>query len=276
MFELPEVVTLAKQVNQTLQGKAIVRGELGNMPHKFVWYNQTHEDFAALTTEKTIGAASARGRWLLVGIEPGYVLMLGECGGKIFYHPPEVDPPQKFHLRLSFEDGSAFSVTTQMWGAMELYSRGLELERQYIKNMRTTPVEERFTFEYFTSLIDSLSTGVKRSAKGLLTQDQLIPGLGNSIAQDILFRARLSPRRSVDGLDPAQRRALYDAIIQTVREVIDKGGRNDELDLYGKPGGYPRLMDRKAAGKPCPVCGTTILKMAYLGGSCYYCPSCQV
>jgi formamidopyrimidine-DNA glycosylase len=202
--------------------------------------------------------------------------MLGECGGKIFYHPPEVDPPQKFHLRLSFEDGSAFSVTTQMWGAMELYSRGLELERQYIKNMRTTPVEERFTFEYFTSLIDSLSTGVKRSAKGLLTQDQLIPGLGNSIAQDILFRARLSPRRSVDGLDPAQRRALYDAIIQTVREVIDKGGRNDELDLYGKPGGYPRLMDRKAAGKPCPVCGTTILKMAYLGGSCYYCPSCQV
>ena len=95
----------------------------------------------------------------------------------------------------------------------------------------------------------------KRSAKGLLTQDQLIPGLGNAIAQDILFRARLSPRHPIDDLDGGQVRGLYEAVVGTVAEVIEKGGRCDEVDLFNRPGGYARLMDKNAVGRPCPRCG---------------------
>jgi organic hydroperoxide reductase OsmC/OhrA len=39
MFELPEYITLAGQINETLTGKAIKKGYPGNSPHKFVWYN---------------------------------------------------------------------------------------------------------------------------------------------------------------------------------------------------------------------------------------------
>lgn len=49
MFELPEFVTLAGQINATLTGKTIQRGSLGNSPHKFVWYNRSPDEFAALT-----------------------------------------------------------------------------------------------------------------------------------------------------------------------------------------------------------------------------------
>lgn len=49
MFELPEFTTLARQVNETLAGKTIRRGSLSNSPHKFVWHNRTHEEFAELT-----------------------------------------------------------------------------------------------------------------------------------------------------------------------------------------------------------------------------------
>ena len=45
MFELPEFVTLAKQMNDVLKGKTIQRGQLGNSPQKFVWYNRSHEEF---------------------------------------------------------------------------------------------------------------------------------------------------------------------------------------------------------------------------------------
>ena len=48
MFELPEVTVLAKQINKTLKGKTIKKGSLGNSPHKFVWYNRTHEEFEEL------------------------------------------------------------------------------------------------------------------------------------------------------------------------------------------------------------------------------------
>jgi formamidopyrimidine-DNA glycosylase len=276
MFELPEYITLARQLNDSVADKAIHSGSLGNSPHKFVWYNRTAEEFAALTQGKRVGQATVRGRWLSVSLQPGYVLLFGECGGRLLYHAPGERLPDKYHLWLAFDDGSALTAFTQMWGAMELYEAGQELERQYVKDMRPTPVEPEFTFDYFVALIDSLLAGPKRSAKALLTQEQLIPGLGNAIAQDILFCARLHPKHAIAELSQAQRRALYDAITATVQDVVAQGGRNDEFDLHNRPGGYVRLMDSRAAGQPCSSCGTTIEKIQYLGGACYFCPSCQV
>lgn len=276
MFELPEAITLARQINESIAGRTIHSGSLGNSPHKFVWYNRTHDEFAALTQGKTVGQATVRGRWLSVPLQPEYVLLFGECGGRLLYHAPGDPLPSKYHLWLAFDDGSALTAFTQMWGAMELYEAGQELERQYVKDMRPTPVEQQFTLAYFTVLIDSLLAGPKRSVKALLTQEQLIPGLGNAIAQDIMFRAGLHPKHPLTSLDEAQRRILYDAIVATVQDVIEHGGRNDEFDLYGRPGGYVRLMDSRAAGRPCPNCGTAIEKIQYLGGACFFCPSCQV
>jgi len=275
MFELPEFVILARQMNETLRGKTIQSGALGNSPHKFVWYNQSPDEFARLTPGKTVGEARAKGKWLFLPLEPGYVLLLGECGGKVLVHPPGAALPKEYHLHITFEDDSFLTATTQMWGAMELYEQGEEQNRQYVKDMRTTPAEPAFTSEYFGALIDELAAGKRRSVKGLLTQDQLIPGLGNAIAQDILFRARLHPRHPIDELDPGQRKALYDAIQATVGEVIEGGGRYDEFDLYGNRGQYVRIMDKNALGRPCPECGGDVVKIQYLGGACYFCPSCQ-
>src|SRR5512142_1421095 len=224
MFELPEYTVLAKQINKTLVGKTIKKGNLGNSPHKFVWYNRKPEEFTRLTRGKVIGRPCVQGRWLIIPLEPGYNLVLGECGGKVLFHSADMELPEKYHMWIEFEDGSSFTVTTQMWGAMELFESGKEQERQYIKGMRVTPVERAFTFSYFSKMIDELLKGEKRSTKSLLTQDQLIPGLGNASAQDILFQAHLLPRRSLSELTPGQRRDLYDSIVHTVREIIDKGG----------------------------------------------------
>jgi formamidopyrimidine-DNA glycosylase len=275
MFELPEYVTLARQMNESLQGKRIQRGQLGNSPHKFVWYNRSHDEFERLTKGKTVGQATTRGRWLFLPLEPGHVLLLGECGGKVLYHPPGSDVPKKYHLYLNFEDGSFLTAMTQMWGAMELYEEGEEQNREYVKDMRPTPTDPGFTPAYFSALLDELMEGKKRSAKALLTQDQIIPGLGNAIAQDILFRARLHPKHPITEMTADQRQDLYQAIVNTVADVVDKGGRYDEYDLYGNPGGYVRIMDKNALGRPCPECGGEVVKIQYLGGACYLCPNCQ-
>ena len=275
MFELPEFVTLAGQMNEVLKGKTIQRGQLGNSPQKFLWYNRSHEEFDLLTKGKTVGEARAKGKWLFLPLDPGYVLVLGECGGKVLYHNSGSKVPKKYHLYVTFEDDSFLTATTQMWGAMELYEKGEEQKRQYITGMKTTPIEPEFTFPYFSTLLDDLTNGKKRSAKALLTQDQIIPGLGNAIAQDILFRAHLHPRHPIADLNTDQRHTLYSAIVDTVGEVTEMGGRYDEYDLYNNPGGYIRKMDKNAVGRPCPECGAEIEKIQYLGGACYFCPDCQ-
>ena len=275
MFELPEYTVFAKQMNNSLTGSRIVEGSLGNSPHKFVWYNRSHDEFAELIKDRVIGNARPRGRWLFVPVEPDFMLVFGENGGKILLHEEGAILPKKYHLYLKFEDGSFLTATTQMWGAFELYKKGEELNREYIKDMRPTPVEADFTLDYFNSLIDALIPEKKRSVKALLTQEQLIPGLGNSIAQDIMFRSGLNPRHNIATLTSEQRITLFNVIRQTIEDIVEQGGRNDEVDLYGNKGGYVRLMDKNAAGKPCPVCGSEVVKTQYLGGACYFCPTCQ-
>lgn len=275
MFELPEITTLAMQMNDTLTGKDIVDAVRGNTPHKFVWYNRSAEEFVDLSRGKVIGKAYSKGRWIFLPLEPGYIFVLGEFGGRVLFHPVGTTIPTKYHLLFRFSDGSAMTAMTQMWGAVELYEKGKELERQYIQGMRLTPVEGEFTFPYFSRLIDELLLGEKRSVKSLLTQDQLIPGLGNAIAQDILFQAKLHPRHPLKELDTNQRKVLFEAIIKTVKDAIAGGGRDDEHDLYDRPGRYHRIMDKRAEGNPCPVCSTKVEKIQYLGGACYFCPKCQ-
>ncbi len=44
---------------------------------------------------------------------------------------------------------------------------------------------------------------------------------------------------------------------------------------FDQPGGYVRLMDKEALGRPRPGCGGKVEKLQYLGGTCYLCPACQ-
>jgi formamidopyrimidine-DNA glycosylase len=276
MFELPEFITLSRQINTSLVGKIVQDASLGNSPHKFVWYNRTPKEFAGLVTRKTVGESYTRGNWLFIPLQPGYVLVFGECGGRLLYHPSNERLPAKFHLHLAFDDGSQLSAMTQMWGAMELYETGQELHRQYIKDMRLTPVDDAFTLDYFIHLVAEFAARPKRSVKSLLTQDQLLPGIGNGLAQDILFKARLHPKHPLDALDSEQQSDLYYAIVEIVQQVIAQGGRSEEYDLFNRPGGYQRIMNKQAAGHPCPRCGQTVEKIQYLGGACYFCPGCQI
>jgi formamidopyrimidine-DNA glycosylase len=275
MFEIPEYTTLARQMNKTLAGKRVDRGSLGNSPHKFVWYNVEPAEFAERVSGTVVGEAYVRGRWLFLPLEKNQILVFGECGGKILYHDSVDTFPKKYHLALWFEDGSALSAMTQMWGAMELFDRGQELQRKYILGMRTTPVDPEFTPEYFRDLVGVAIENGQKTVKAILTQEQLIPGLGNSIAQDIMFEARLHPRQPLESLSESRLNGLREAIVKKLAEATRLGGRNDEVDLYGNPGRYTRQMDSKAVGERCPKCGTGIEKIAYLGGACYLCPKCQ-
>lgn len=203
-------------------------------------------------------------------LDPGYCLVLGEIGGKLLWHRPGEETPAKYHLLLNFADGGALSLNVLMWGGIELYEKGTELQCKYIRNMAPTPLDEDFTLDHFRELVEKSVAKGPRSVKSLLTQEQTIPGLGNSVAQDIMFKARLHPKQDLALLTREEADNLYATIISVVREIVNAGGRNDETGIFGNHGQYARLMDSKAAGRPCPVCGLLVQKIQYLGGACYF------
>jgi formamidopyrimidine-DNA glycosylase len=97
----------------------------------------------------------------------------------------------------------------------------------------------------------------------------------NGVLQDILFNARIHPKRKIKTLSRSDFDNLYESIKSTLLDMAFKGGRDTEKDLFGFHGGYKTIMSKNTAGKPCPVCSTIIKKEAYLGGSVYYCENCQ-
>ena len=113
------------------------------------------------------------------------------------------------------------------------------------------------------------------SAKAFLATEQRFPGLGNGVLQDILFAARIHPKRKLRDLTEAERERLLSAVVSVLGEMTAQGGRDTEKDLFGRVGGYATKMSKNTLAHGCPVCGGTITKDAYLGGSVYYCPACQ-
>ena len=142
----------------------------------------------------------------------------------------------------------------------------------HIAREKPSPLAEEFSLHYFQSLARGAG---KVSAKAFLATEQRVPGLGNGVLQDILYNARIHPKRKLDTLSEAEYEGLYKSVRATLRQMAEQGGRDTEKDLYGQAGGYPTIMSKKNIANPCPSCGGTIKKEAYLGGSVYYCPSCQ-
>ena len=113
------------------------------------------------------------------------------------------------------------------------------------------------------------------SLKAALATEQRIPGFGNGVLQDVLWKAGMHPRRRVSTLDGAEVDALFLVVTVLLREMAGQGGRDTEVDLFGTHGGYRTVMSKLRLSEPCPTCGGPKVKQAYLGGSVYFCPACQ-
>ncbi len=126
--------------------------------------------------------------------------------------------------------------------------------------------------------LEKLCRGTGRALKALLLDQSRIAGVGNIYADEILFRCRLSARRSARGLSPEELRALHRAIGEVLNESIERQGTtiSDFVGARGEPGGFQsalRVYGRE--GEACPDCGSLICRSKVAGRSTFQCPRCQ-
>ena len=83
------------------------------------------------------------------------------------------------------------------------------------------------------------------------------------------------PKKKIGNLSDLEKEQLFEAIITTLKAMAKQGGRNTEKDLYGNSGGYITKMSKFSQMGGCSNCGGLITKENFLGGSIYYCMTCQ-
>lgn len=272
MLEIPEAVTISGQIREQLTGRRVASAVAGAFPHGFAWYSGDPAGYGALLAGRTVEGARAVGGMVEVLLD-GARMVFGDGASPRFFAPGE-KRPKKHQLLVEFDDGSALACGVQMYGGMWAFREG-EFDNGYYETARTkpSPLTDAFTYDYFKRIVAAADE--KLSMKALLATEQRIPGLGNGVLQDILFRANLHPKRKVSTLTEADVEKLYGSVVHTLRAMTEAGGRDVEKDFFGNPGGYGTILSRLTVGKPCPVCGQTIVKEAYLGGAVYDCPGCQ-
>ncbi len=273
MIELPEAVNISSQLNDTIFGKRIAGVTAVHSPHKLAWYYGEPSTYFDLLTSRTIGKASPFGSLVEIQVENANILF-GE-GVNVRFHDKGDPRPAKHQLLIEFEDHSALSFSIQMYGGLGAFPEG-QLDNIYYKvaKEKPSPLTSAFDKTHFDEIV-SVPDVQKLSLKGLLATEQRIPGLGNGILQDILFNAKMHPKKKVNSLSDRDREVLFNSVKTIIPMMVSKGGRDTELDLFGVPGGYKTILCKNTVNKPCPVCGTIIKKEAYMGGSIYYCEKCQ-
>lgn len=273
MMELPEAVVLAAQMNDTVKGKTIESANGGNSPHKFAFYKPSQEEFARALAGKTVGRAEGVASFVAVDLEPDLALTMGDGGVRLLMHGAGAALPKKRQLEIRFTDGSCVTATVSGWGFFGLVPQS-ELAG-HPSRRGVSPLSDAFTYAAFKALVDDHERAPKDSVKKFLISTGGIAGMGNGYTQGILLRAGIHPRRKVADITGGERRKLHRAIVKTMKEAVRLGGRDTEFGLDGSPGRYTPLLDKRAKGRPCPECSTPIEKIQYLGGACYFCPTCQ-
>jgi formamidopyrimidine-DNA glycosylase len=277
-IELPEAKILAEQMNKELRGKRVKSYHLQDCERlqKIGMMDKDTKSFDKLVDGK-IESVTSRGNVIHVKLNNGINLILGpEYGGIISYNTSREKVPNKFHLKINFADDSALTVRLTSMGLINAVKDN-DLERSYVYRRDfnpniLSPIDKEFTFERFSKLL----TNNNRALKSVLVgKDALVVGLSNSAFQDIIYRAKLHPKRKASELKTGEKQALYDAIRHVLRERIRLNGKDQFYDLYGNQGTYTPAMGPNMKDQKCPACGTPITKLSVGGGHVFLCPKCQ-
>ena len=280
-IELPEAMILAEQMNSELLSKRIRAYRLYRLKdherlQRIGFMNKDVKAFDQLLNARIVSVTS-RGNAILIRLSNGANLILSpEYGGEIFYHSTQKTVPEKYHLRVDLNDDTALTVRLTSMGGIHVVKDG-ELSDSYVYkrdfNLHViSPMDDKFTSESFLNILSESNRALKSVLVG---KDAAVVGLSNSAFQDIVFRAKLHPKRKASELSVDERQALYDAIKKMLRERLQLRGKDQFTDLYGNRGGYTPAMGPNLKGRNCPRCGTPIERLSVGGGEVFLCPECQ-
>jgi formamidopyrimidine-DNA glycosylase len=273
MPELPEAEVAARQLRDRVIGATvqdfwvgrddIVREGLSSAK----WYRHA-----------TITAVERRGKSIIVTFVRGdharfLVAELGMTGLLIFRSTP-TKHPQHTHFILRLIGGTEPEVrywNPRRFGRLSLLDQE-GLDQYTARRFGYDPLV--ITLEEFTLLL-----GATRSRlKSLLMHQQMIAGIGNIYANEILFRAGLHPHQVANRLQGRVIGRLHEIMGEVLREAIAMGGSSvrDYFAPDGTEGQYKqRHLVYAKDGKPCPNdCGAMIRRFPGERSS-FFCPTCQ-
>ena len=173
-----------------------------------------------------------------------------EAGDPLIYASNRRVP--KWHrFGVHFADGGEFMVRDpRRLGAVELDP----------DESRLGPDALTLTYKGLDAALDARTAPIK----AVLMDQRRIAGLGNLLADEVLFRSGIEPTRAAATIDPETRHQLHAAIRSAMRTLGRRGGSHTGDHMIAR---FP--------GALCPRDGATMLTATIGGRTTYWCSAHQ-
>ena len=259
MPELPEVERGRRLARDVAVGRRIVRVWCADDP--IVFDSVGPRRWRRALEGKRIDAARRWGKqlWLELSAPPHPLFHFGMSGG--FRSPAAVPlqlvsgpcedatvwPPRFVKVRIRLDDGGELAMTDGRRLGRILLRTAPEREppvaRLGFDPLLAMPAPKRFS---------EMLRARSRNVKSLLLDQSFAAGVGNWIADEVLYQARIDPRRRATSLTDAEARRVRARLAAIIRRAVDA---NADDTLYPRTWLFHRRWGRKdgvrtARGEP--------------------------
>jgi formamidopyrimidine-DNA glycosylase len=252
----PVVVTGARTVRRT-SGDAVVEGLCG----------------------KTITSAQRRGKYLLLPLDSGQLLLIHlRMSGQLLLAPRDSPRPKHTHVAVGLDqDQELRFVDPRTFGEVVVVDPARLLEEAPgVALLGPDAWDDLGSARALAGVLSARS----RALKPLLTDQRAVAGIGNIYSDEVLHGAGLSPWRLSSNMTPDETRRLHRSMRTILRQAIAARGSslgdNQYVDLSGDGGSFQerhRVYGRE--GRPCTSCGRPVERVKWAGRSTFWCPTCQ-
>ncbi|MBP7859684.1 bifunctional DNA-formamidopyrimidine glycosylase/DNA-(apurinic or apyrimidinic site) lyase [Patescibacteria group bacterium] len=265
MPELPEVITIKKDLEKEVIGKKISK-----LINKNWNFKTDFNYFVSQLEGSTIQKVDNVAKLLLLNLEnKSHIAIHLNMSGRLLYNT--TDDFEK--VRILFSDNSFLSFSSvRRFEYFELWNdKDLEI---YKKKYGKTIIDSTLSFEEFLETQKKQNKPIKTN----LLNQKLISGIGNIYAIDALYESGINPYRKSQEVTSLEYKKLFENLQKLINEgILHRGSTIDRyVDLYGKAGTHQnhfRVYGKK--NNKCKDCNTQIIFEKFQGRGTYYCPTCQ-
>ena len=269
MPELPEVEVTRLSFADRIAGARIVHVRMGK---PLRW--PLHIAPESLVGRKVI-AVRRRGKYLLLDLDDGLLLLhLGMSGSLSFVSRP---PPAGNHDHFDLETTQGvlrLNDPRRFGAAVYAQDESDPVAQKLLGKLGMEPLGADFDPQLFYQGLMRRKAPIKQ----VLLAGDVVVGVGNIYASEVLFLAGIRPTMAASRLSRPRAARLHQAIREVLARAVQQGGSTlrDFTNAHGEEGLFQ--LESKVygrAGQPCKVCATPVRTIRQGQRSTFFCPQCQ-
>lgn len=295
MPELPEVEVVRAGLEPAVTGATILGVEVFE-PRSLKRHDPLAGVFETLLTGRVMQRPVRRGKFLWIPLEGqprrAIVAHLG-MSGQILLREPGTIEAGLLRIRLHIEHpvhGELWVhfVDQRIFGSMAVDAlvptadgapAGLGTDEALIPTQVThiarDPLDPAFDDAAFFAALARKKTDIKRA----LLDQTLVSGIGNIYADEALWAARIHYAQPANTLSREKARTLLAEVRHVLEKALAEGGTSFDaqyVNVNGASGYFSHSLNAYGQqGKPCPRCGTLIVREQFMNRGSHFCPHCQ-